>query len=349
MGDILSHAVRFGCCQQLENRYICQKQSTLMREKYLDPKADLTFKRIFGEHKDLVISLINALVPLPAGCEVASVEYLTPELVPDIPLARNSIVDVRCADKSGRQFLVEMQTVWTPAFMKRVLFNTSKAFVRQLDRSYEYNVLQPVYALCLVDGVFLPDLPDECIHNYSVSHERHADRRLDGIHMTFVELPKFHPSNSTEKRMAVLWLRFLTEINEDTSEAPVELEGDPLINKALGVVRMASFSKGELLAYDDFWDAVRSERTLISEATQIGSRRGYDEGVEKGMREGVEKGIREGVEKGMREGMEKGMERGDANARADIAKMMLNAGESVDKVMAYTGMDREAVEAIKNN
>ena len=29
--------------------------------RYLDPRADLTFTRIFGEHEDLVISLLNAL------------------------------------------------------------------------------------------------------------------------------------------------------------------------------------------------------------------------------------------------------------------------------------------------
>jgi len=28
--------------------------------KYLNPKADLTFKKIFGEHPHLVISLLNA-------------------------------------------------------------------------------------------------------------------------------------------------------------------------------------------------------------------------------------------------------------------------------------------------
>ena len=32
-------------------------------KKYLDPKADLTFKKVFGEHKDLVISFMNALLP----------------------------------------------------------------------------------------------------------------------------------------------------------------------------------------------------------------------------------------------------------------------------------------------
>ena len=38
--------------------------------KYLDPKADLTFKKVFGEHKDLVISLLNAFLPLEQGRQV---------------------------------------------------------------------------------------------------------------------------------------------------------------------------------------------------------------------------------------------------------------------------------------
>ena len=33
--------------------------------KHLDQKADLTFKKIFGEHPDLVMSLLNALRGLP--------------------------------------------------------------------------------------------------------------------------------------------------------------------------------------------------------------------------------------------------------------------------------------------
>ena len=34
--------------------------------KYLDPKADLTFKKIFSNHPDLLISLLNSLLPLDA-------------------------------------------------------------------------------------------------------------------------------------------------------------------------------------------------------------------------------------------------------------------------------------------
>ena len=32
--------------------------------KDLDPKADVTLKKVFGEHKNLVISLLNARFPL---------------------------------------------------------------------------------------------------------------------------------------------------------------------------------------------------------------------------------------------------------------------------------------------
>lgn len=113
--------------------------------KYLNPRADLTFKRIFGEHPDLVISLLNALLPLKVGEEITEIEYLPSELVPDNPLRKFSIVDVRCRDMQGRHFLVEMQMLWSPEFRQRVLFNASKAYVRQLDTGEGYGLLQPVY------------------------------------------------------------------------------------------------------------------------------------------------------------------------------------------------------------
>ena len=60
-------------------------------------------------HKNLVISLLNALLPLDEGKQVESIEYLPPEMVPETPLGKNSIVDVRCEETGGRKFIVEMQ------------------------------------------------------------------------------------------------------------------------------------------------------------------------------------------------------------------------------------------------
>lgn len=93
--------------------------------RYLDPKNDLVFKKVFGSHANILISFLNAMLPLNDGQTIISIEYLPPELVPDIPIFKNSIVDVRCSDNHHRQFIVEMQMLWTDSFKSRVLFNAS--------------------------------------------------------------------------------------------------------------------------------------------------------------------------------------------------------------------------------
>lgn len=253
--------------------------------RYLDPKADLTFKKVFGEHKDLLISLLNALLPLSGDEQVESVEYLPAELVPDLPMGKNSIVDVRCKDLSGRQFIVEMQMIWTPAFQQRVLFNASKAFVRQLRRNRKYELLQPVYSLNLVNETFMNDYPDEFIHNYNIVHELHSDKIIEGLHLTFVELPKFKPQTIAERKMAVLWLRFLTEINEETTVVPDELLQNPETSKALKEVEESAYTEDEMDAYEDFWDKLGAERLLFIDSNSISRKKGREEGREEGRKE----------------------------------------------------------------
>lgn len=242
--------------------------------RYLDPKADLTFKRVFGEHPDLVISLLNALLPLDGEDEeIQSVEYLPAEMVPDNPLRKNSIVDVRCRDGRGRQFIVEMQMVWSPEFEQRVLFNAAKAYVRQIGKGVDYHLLEPVYSLNLVNEIFEPDMA-EYYHYYRMVHEEHSDKIIDGLHLVFVELPKFTPHTFTEKKMQALWLRYLTEIKDDTDEVPSDLLENPQIRKAVSAIEESAFTDEQLRGYEKFWDTVSVEKTLFGS----GRREGLAEG-----------------------------------------------------------------------
>ena len=237
--------------------------------KYLDPKADLTFKKVFGEHPELVKSLLNALLPFKSEEEeITSVTYLTPEMVPQTPTRKYSIVDVRCEDAQGRQFIVEMQMVWSVEFKQRVLFNASKAYVKQLNRGEDYSLLKPVYSLNLVNEVFEPEL-DDYYHYYHLVHEEHTEKVIDGLHLVFVELPKFAPHTFTEKKMQVLWLRYLTEIDENTKEIPAELLANPEIAKAVSEIEESAYTEEELLGYDDFWDAVSVEKTLAGRLERL--------------------------------------------------------------------------------
>ena len=293
--------------------------------KYLNPKADLTFKKVFGEHPDLVMSLLNALLPFDKPEEeVTEVEYLTPEMVPETPLRKNSIVDVRCKDRRGRQFIVEMQMVWSKEFKQRVLFNASKAYVRQLGINEEYELLQPVYSLNLVNDIFEPDMP-QYYHYYRLVHSERTDKVIDGLHLIFVELPKFKPHNYSEKKMQVLWLRYLTEIDEHTRQAPQELLDNPEIHKALSEVEESAFSDAELMGYDKFWDIIRVERTLTDAA---GTR--YREGKEEGLKEGMEKGLKEGKEEGVKE----------------TAKKLKGLGIPTETIVRATGLTAEEIEKL---
>ena len=245
--------------------------------KYLDPKADLTFKKVFGEHPDLVISFLNALLPLEKDEEIQSIEYLSPEMVPDNPARKYSIVDVRCKDAMGRQFLVEMQTIWSSEFQSRVLFNASKAYVRQLGASEDYKLLQPVYSLNLVSQVFEPDV-EGYYHYYRLVHEQYSNKIINGLHLVFVELPKFKPVTYSDKKMQVLWLRFLSEIDGNTKEVDEELLSNPDIKKALDIVEKSAFSEEQLYAYEKFWDGIRVERAFINDAVEKGEKMGIEKG-----------------------------------------------------------------------
>ena len=233
-----------------------------MKGKYLSPKADLTFKLVFAEHKDLMMSLLNALLPLAENAPITSIEYETPEMVPERDGGKNSVVDVRCNDALGRQFLVEMQMNWDDEFKKRVIMNASKAVLKQVGKAELFTLIQPVFSLNLLNDKMKGEASDEFYHDYAILNVDHPERSLDYLRFVFVELPKFKPRNIMEKKMAVLWLRFLTEINEDTQEAPAELLENEDIRKALSIVEKSAMSEAQLYAYERFWDEVNRSHVL---------------------------------------------------------------------------------------
>lgn len=307
--------------------------------KYLNPKADLTFKYVFGEHPDLVMSLLNALLPLEPEQEITEIEYLPSEMVPDNPLRKNSIVDVRCKDKSGRQFIVEMQMIWSPEFKQRVLFNASKAYVRQMSVGEQYELLQPVYSLNLVNDIFEPDL-EGFYHYYQMVHVEHSQKVISGLQLIFVELPKFSPHTYSEKKMQVLWMRYLTEIDEHTREVPEELLANPEVKKAVTALEESAFTEAQLLGYEKFWDIISVEKTLYNSAERRGLAKGIAEGMEKGMSEGLEKGL----EKGLAEGMEKGLAEGKAEGIAEgIAEGMEKGQRLIAANLKAKGYDPEMI------
>ena len=250
---------------------------------------------------------------------------------------RNSIVDVRCTDTDGRQFIVEMQMYWTEGFKKRVLLNASKAYVRQLGKNKKFKLLQPVYALNFVNEIFekSPEMANEYYHHYKIVNIKDTEKQIEGLEFVFIELPKFKPHNRAEKKLYDLWLCFLTEIDERTEEVPQVLMDNEYTREAVGYMEAAAYTKEQLEAYDKYRDAIMTELSVVSEAFETGEAKG----LEKGLAEGEAKGL----EKGLAEGLEKGLAEGEAKTLKSIVMEAKRNGFSIEQIQTLTKLTEEQI------
>ena len=306
-----------------------------MAKRYLDPKADLTFKKVFGEHPDLVISLLNALLPFQTKEEeIQSVEYLTPCHAPDNLFFNENVVNVKCTNNNGSHFFVQIQTFWAPLFSLHVKPNSSKAYISKLGKRIGMNYQEPVFSLNLVREIVDADV-DNYYHFYDIVQDDLTERIIDNFHLVFVELPKFTPHTMGEKRMQVLWLRYLTEIDGYMETVPQELLDIPEINKAMEVVEESAYTPEQLLGYDKFWDIIRTENTLYNS--------GVRQGMEKGRLEGREEGRLEGMELGVQKGRKEGREEGQKDEKIANARKMKSYGLALEMISDITGLTIDEV------
>ncbi len=276
---------------------------------------------------DLLMSFLNAVLPLPSNSPIIELTYLPTEQVPVIPEFKRTIADAKCTDSQGRVFIVEMQMNWTDTFKQRLLFGASQAFVKQLDKGQDYVLLQPVYGLGLVAEIY-DTLSPEWYHHYQLVKKGSQDGDLiDHLQLIFIELPKFPIHSSEEKKLRLLWLRFLREINEKTAVVSNELLEIPEIAEAVELAEESAYTKKELEFYESYWDQVRREKTLMSEK--------YTKGKAEGLAEGEAKGEA------------KGEARGKVEEKRRAAKKMLTLGLSVATIAEATELTEKEIERLK--
>jgi predicted transposase/invertase (TIGR01784 family) len=294
--------------------------------RFLDPKADIVFKKIFGQHPDLIKSFLNNLLPLPKGHLIKTVSYLTPEQTPRIPGMKNTILDVKCTDETGRIFIVEMQMTWSKSFLSRFLFGTSKAYVQQLDRGQTYDTLCPVYGLALVNETF-EETTDDWFHHYRLTNTKDLDKTLEGIELVFLELPKFNPKTLEDRKIGILWMRFLRE-TDALDTIPEEFKDSPEVIKAMELAQESAYTKAELEVYDEYLDAIRVQQTIINDAYAK-----IAEAKEEAREETREEERKKNLEKNLQE-------------KKNMARKMLAKGLSIEDIEEFTDLPIEIIQSL---
>ena len=248
-------------------------------KRYLDPKIDHTFNRVFGEHKNLLKSFLNALLPLPDDGQIDTLEYLTPEQAPEVPaLHKHSVVDVKCTDQNGRIFIVEMQMMWSASFEQRMVFGASQAYVKQFRAGQVWETLRPVYALAIINGTIPVSSGisgDDYYHHFRIVNVEQPKQVLKGLEFVFIELSKFKPGNRSEKRLQTLWLRFLREVGSEAEQViDAALTQDRDIAEALDLVEQSAYTEAELDGYHSLQNQATTHISMLHDSRAEGKAEG---------------------------------------------------------------------------
>jgi predicted transposase/invertase (TIGR01784 family) len=126
--------------------------------------------------------------------------------------------------------------------------------------------------------------------------------------------------------MAVLWLRFLKEVEDRTKNVSEDLLSDKDIRKALDICEESCFTDEELDIYEHYWDAISTEKAALSTS--------HEEGKAEGLAEGKAEGLAEGEAIGL------------AKEKAETAIRCAKRGMSVEEIAELTALSVDEIRMI---
>ncbi|MBK4361676.1 Rpn family recombination-promoting nuclease/putative transposase [Candidatus Hamiltonella defensa] len=299
--------------------------------KFLDPKNDFAFKKIFGteKNKGILIHFLNDMLAFSGNQAITEVTFLSPVQDPDILAKKQSLVDVLCQDKNGVKYIIEMQVAKTKGFEKRAQYYAAKAYSQQADQGDHYHELKEIIFIAIADCLIFPDKPSYKSDHIILDRDS-GEHDLKDFYFTFIELPKFKKAPEELTSMIEKWCYFFKHA-EDTHPADLEkiIGTDSVIKQAYHELDRYYWTENELLIYEQEVKRTRDAQAII--AQKLDDARA--EGIKEGKAEGREEGIKEGREEGIKEGMHK--------AQMAMAKKLLAHGVERNTVKLSTGLSDE--------
>ena len=282
-----------------------------MLNKFLNPKNDSAFKRIFGseKNKDILIHFLNDMLGRNTN-PVEEITFLPTVQDPETAALRSSTVDVMCKDTEGNQFIIEMQVDGKPGFEKRAQYYAAKAYVRQSQKGVQYPDFKEIIFLAITDFTLFPDKAAYFSHHIILDKETN-EHNLKDFSFTFLELPKFKKKKEALKTMVEKWAYFFKKAEDTTlQDLPLIVGSDTIIQRAFEQLDQHSWTDAELRYYDSVEMKQMDDQVLLKKV------------IEEGMLEGEIKG------------------------KIEVAKKLLGMALPLTDIATATGLSEEEVQKL---
>ncbi len=223
--------------------------------RYINPKIDLAFKKIFGssETKDILINFLNAIL-YEAQPVIEDLEIIESPPGNKAFGVQETQLDVKATINGDRIALVEIQLINVPSFGNRVLYNAAKSYSLQLTGEERYERLKTVISLKIADFEMFENQPDFMSRFVFKEKEQQFECPDTEIELVFIELPKFTKQLAELETTAEKWIYFLKNTNT-LETVPETLSAVPEIHQALRIASEDNFTEAELtqLQNQELW------------------------------------------------------------------------------------------------
>ena len=279
-----------------------------MKAKYINPYTDFGFKKIFGEEasKPQLIDFLNAL--LPEQNKVVDLTFKNTEQLGLTDLDRKAVYDIYCENDKGEKFIVELQKAKQNYFKDRTIYYSTFPIREQAEKGeWNYN-LQAVYCIGILDFTFddYENEPErsEFLHTIKLKNQN-GIVFYDKLTYVYLEMPNFTKTEDQLKSRLDKWLYFIKHL-EDFQRIPAIFQ-DEVFEQAFEKAELANLGQADLEKYEMNLKIYRDYKSTIDTA--------FDEGKIEGKTEG----------------------------KIETAKMMKAEGESLEKIVRYTGLAEDEI------
>lgn len=291
----------------------------------LNPLSDFYIRYLFGseKNKDLLMDFVNAVLSEKVFPLVVDLEIRNPFNFRTSSFDKETLVDIRAKDSSGRHINVEIQNDAKRGFEQRSLYYWAAIYSQQLDSGQLYKHLEPTICINLLNSSIFPELED--FHScFRITEKDHREFVLtEDLQIHFIELPKLNIQQGEDLSDRLkIWCYYLErEGFLEEEDMPVLLGKDPILKKA-----RQEYHK---FTADD-------EKMALAEAREKWLK-DYNSSMDQAREEGLEQGIEQGIEQGKEQ------------ALRGMAISLMEKGIDLTVIQETTGLSAEFLQKLKES
>lgn len=241
--------------------------------RYLDPKTDFGFKRLFAQEdsKDILKQFLFDVLKLTHPIE--ELTHIPNEQLPQSADERIGVYDVYCKDVIGQGFIVEIQRANQTFIRDRVLSYSTFPIIHQAKKGTSWQFeLMSIYCIAIVN--FSIDTDADYLRRVQLMDTNDKTVFYDKLTYVYIELPKFNKTLHEIGNEADKWIYLLKNMPE-LQDIPAELANEPF-PQAFEMAEQSALSPSERLLYEASLKSARDTYAEIMTARR--------EGIEEGRR-----------------------------------------------------------------